>query len=181
MDRRAAPGKLPWVTAAAVLVMGIAMRDCVLSAMSVVFGFHAFYADIESCAPWQGWRLALRCWLMSLFGLIAALALAVMVIGALLGWWTPANDQPQQALMVLVLALAACWIAQGRIPEFEYSTLVLPAAVTMAAIALMAKANDLALAPCIFAMLTSIGVAAAAWRLARHTGRELAMSDGSRY
>ena len=48
MDLRAASGKLPWITAAAVLVIGIAMRDCVLSAMSVVFGFHAFYADIAS-------------------------------------------------------------------------------------------------------------------------------------
>ena len=170
---------LPWVTAAAVLGIGIAARDCVLIAMSPVFGLYAFNAGMESGAPWQGWRAAIRCWLVGALGLIAASALMVMVVGALVGWWTPANDQPARSLSVLLIATAACWIAHGRMLGSEYMQSLFLAPVVGAALAIVANAHELKLAPCVFAVLISIFTAALAWRLARHSGRELAISDQS--
>ena len=179
MGNHSALGTLPWVTAAAVLGIGIAARDCVLIAMGPVFGLYAFNAGMELGAPWQGWRAAIRCWLVGTLGLIAAVALMVMVVGALVGWWTPANDQPARSLSVLLIATAACWIAHGRMLGSGQMQSLFLALVAAAALAIAAKAHDLRLAPCVFAVLVSIFTAVLAWRLARHAGRELAISDQS--
>ena len=77
MGGRFAVDALPWVTAAAVLATGLASRNCVLIAMTLVFSIHAFYTDMDKAGPWLGWRAAVRCWLAGAIGLIAALALSL--------------------------------------------------------------------------------------------------------
>lgn len=177
MDRRSALDWLPWLTSATLLALGVAWRDCVLTAMSVVFGGYAFYAGMDVDAPWQGWRAALRCWLTGTAGLLAALALMAMVISARLTVWTPANDRNEESLLVLVIAVALCWVPDKCVRELDHRLIALLAAVVLASSALMANAFGMTLAPCIFASLTSIAIAVVAWRLARQIGGELIMAD----
>lgn len=179
MSGRSTVDALPWVTAGAVLAIGIASRNCVLIAMSLVFGFHAFYADMDKAAPWRGWRAATRCWLAGALGLIAALSLIVMVTAAFLDWWTPANDWPLPSLAVLMIAGATCWITAGSGPGCSQMKLILSGSMLVAVVAITARFNGFGLAPCIFAVLVSILIARIAWHLARVTAREFAMSEGS--
>ena len=178
MGGRFAVDALPWVTAAAVLAAGLASRNCVLIAMTLVFSIHAFYTDMDKAGPWEGWRAAVRCWLAGAIGLIAALALAAMVMAAILDWWTPINDAPLLSLTVLLVAGASSGIASGSGPDCSKMNLLLVISVLLAAIATVAKLNGVGLAPCLFAALVSIVTGRIGWRLARHTGRELAMSEG---
>lgn len=178
MGGRFAVDALPWVTAAGVLAIGLASRNCVLIAMTLVFSVHAFYTDMDKAGPWQGWRAAVCCWLAGAIGLLAALSLATMVMAANLHWWTPVNDAPLLSLTVLLVAGASCWIGSGDSAGFSQINLLLVISVLLAAVAIMAKLNGVGPAPCVFAALVSIVTTRIAWRLARHTGRELAMSEG---
>ena len=168
---------LPWLAAAAVFTIGVAWRDCVLIACSTLIALHAFHVHMDTGAPWQGWRAAVRCWLMGAGGMMAGLALWVMVGAAWLDWWTPDNDHEVQTLLVLAAAAAACWVSRLATPNTGLRLLadvLMPIAVMTA---LVARANGLQAAPCVFAALTGAGVGLTVWRLNRELASELLAAD----
>jgi divalent metal cation (Fe/Co/Zn/Cd) transporter len=168
---------LPWLAAAAVFAIGIAWRDCVLIACATLIAFHAFHVHMDSRAPWQGWRAAVRCWLMGAGGMVAGLALCAMVAAAWLDWWQPDNNHEVQTLLVLAAATAACWVSRLAGPSIGLRLLadvLMPLAVVTAVVA---RANGLQAAPCVFAALTGAGVAWAGWRLNRELASELLAAD----
>jgi hypothetical protein len=168
---------LPWLAAAAVLTIGVSWRDCVLMACSALLAFQAFQVQMERGAPWQGWRAAVRCWLMGAAGIAAALVLWAMVGAAWLEWWTPHNDHGVKTLLVLAGAAAVCWVSRLGMPDAGIRPLadvLIPLGVVTA---LFARANGWQAAPCVFAILTGAGVGLAGWRLSRDVAGELLDAD----
>ena len=168
---------LPWATAGAVAALGLAWRDCVLTASSALLATYAFYGHMDGRAPWQGWRAALRCYAMGVGGLVAALALLAMVVGYWLGWWQQANDQPILALLVLCIAAALCRLSRRDLPApCRYDAAVIPVLI-LATTALQAHAFGMAIAPCLYALLSSAALTHVGWRLAHDTAPALALGD----
>ena len=168
---------VPWVAAGAVLAAGLAWRDCVLTASSGLLALHAFYGHMDGHAPWQGWRAALRCWLMGVAGLMAALALVGMVSGVVLGWWAQANDRPVAALATLCAAVGVSWLARRDLPRRGRDHAVALAMLLLAAVALRTHDLGFALAPCLFALTSSALLMVAGWRLAHDTARALVYAE----
>lgn len=161
---------LPWLAMAGVLVAGVLWRDCVLIASGVLLALHAFGLRMDAGAPWSGWRAAIRCWVMGVLAMAAGLALWAMAGAAWLDWWTPANDDPAGALLLLAAAAAVCRVCRLGSPVSDFrvlADLVVPGAVVTA---LIAHARGWEAAPCVFAALAAVGVGHAGWRLARDAG-----------
>jgi len=170
---------LPWLVSAAVLAIGIVWRDCVLIASSAMLAWHAFHVHMDSAAPWQGLRAALRCWLMGAAGIAAALALWLMVAAAQWDWWAPENDHALQTLFVLAAAAAACWIARPAAAKPGLRPLADVWVPLTIVAALFARAQGWQAAPCVFAAAVGAGVGWAGWRMSRHVAGEL-LAAGSR-
>lgn len=172
----ALPG-LPWFATAGLLAAGVLWRDCVLIASGALFAVHAFALRMDAAAPWSGWRAAIRCGVMGMTAMAAGLALGAMVGAALLDWWTPANDHPAEALLLLAAAAVACRACRPDSPDWAFrvlADLVVPVAVVTV---LIARARGWGPAPCLFAALAAVGVGHAGWRLARGAG-DLCVADG---
>ena len=168
---------LPWLAVAGVLMAGVLWRDCVLLASGALLAFHAFGLRMDAGAPWPGWRAAIRCWTMGVVSMAAGLALWAMAGAAWLDWWTPANDHPTEALLLLAAAAAACQVCRLGSPDRDFrvlADLVVPVAVVAA---LIARARGWEAAPCAFAALVAAGIGYAGWRLARDAG-DMWAADG---
>ena len=169
---------LPWIVAATVLAAGALWRDSVLIACSVMFLLYAFELNMDAGAPWQAWRVALRCWLMGAASLLCGLALWVIVGAVRLEWWTPANDRPDDVLWLLSMAAAVCLLVRGESRHMgfrPFADLLVPLAV-MATLA--ASSSGWTEAPALFAVFVALAVTHAGWRRLQGAGRLWHVGDG---
>lgn len=173
---RPAPALAWWLLPPVVLVSaGLAWRDCTLLALAAVAGHRLFLWRMECGAPWDAWRAALRCLSAGLAGMAAALALLVFVIGGLAGAWTMRHDPQGPALNLLALGallLGALMLLPGG-PRRREELLFWAGLLALAALVTAPGGAGLGFWPCIFTLLVCGGMAAAGWRLAHHSSREL--------
>ena len=169
---------LPWIVSATVLAAGVLWRDSVLVACSAIFLLHAFELHMDAGAPWQAWRIALRCWLMGAVSLLCGLALWVVVGAVRLEWWTPANDRPDDMLWLLSMAAAVCLLVRGESRHLAFrpfADLLVPLAV-MATLA--ASSSGWTEAPALFAVFVALAVTHAGWRRLQGAGSLWHVGDG---
>ena len=161
---------LAWLAAAGALTIGAAWQDCVLIASSAMLSMRAFELDMDAGAPWAGWRAAIRSWCMGVAALAFGLALWVMVGSVQLGWWTPANDHPVEALWVGGATLAACWATRFGSQGSGFrmlASLIVPAGFVTALTLGILGWNA---APCFFAAVAAADVGYVGWCRARSAG-----------
>ena len=169
---------LPWIVSATVLAAGVLWRDSVLVACSAIFLLHAFELHMDAGAPWQAWRIALRCWLMGAVSLLCGLALWVVVGAVRLEWWTPANDRPDDVLWLLSMAAAVCLLVRGESRHMgfrPFADLLVPLAV-MATLA--ASSRGWAEAPALFAVFVALAVTHNGWRRLQGAGSLWHLGNG---
>ena len=96
-----------WLPALIALAGGILLRDCVLLASAGLFALGGFRRRMDQDSPQHPLSAALRCINAGLGTMLAAATLVMMLVGAWLDWWHPANDSPIAAAAVLLVSFAA--------------------------------------------------------------------------
>jgi hypothetical protein len=165
---------LPWCVAAAVLTLGVLLRDCVLVASSALVFTHGFYSSMDTEQPWDGLRAAVRCWAMSGALLVFAFGLLTWVAAALLGSFSPHNDSPVATIAVLGGSVLLLTLTQQSWTTAT-STLILCALIA-SAITLYLNALGVEYAPCLFAAGVSAMVGGMSLRLAFRVAPEMLRS-----
>ena len=95
-----------WLPALIALAGGILLRDCVLLASAGLFALGGFRRRMDQDSPQHPLSAALRCINAGLGTMLAAATLAMMLVGAWLDWWHPANTSPIAAAAVLLVSFA---------------------------------------------------------------------------
>ena len=161
---------LPWLVALMVLGIGVLWRDSVLIACSALFALHAFELHMDAGSPWPAWRAALRCGGMGIASLLGGGALWAIVGAAKMVWWTPANDRPDDVLLVLAMAAAICLLVRAETHQMRFrltADLLGPAAVVMT---LAASTSGWENAPFLFAVFVALAVTQSGWRRLQGAG-----------
>ncbi len=99
--------RLTWMPALLALASGGFLRDCVLLACAGLFAIGGFRRRMDQDSPQGPLVAALRCINAGLGALFAAAALLMMLVGAWLEWWQPANNSQIAAAAVLLVLFAA--------------------------------------------------------------------------
>ena len=159
------------------LTSGVAWHDCLLLAGSAVLGGRLFLVYMDSTAPWEGWRAAIRCMTAGAFAVLAACALVLLVAGNWRGWWDIRHEESATPLLLLAVAGAACCLLRGEasaaLNEAAFWLPLLAAAWT----ATFAQSHGLPAAPCVFALVIAGLLGHVGWRLARDSASGL-MQEG---
>ena len=154
-------------------VAGVAWRDCLLLAGSVVLGQRLFLGYMDRAAPWEAWRAAMRCVAAGVLAILLSCALLLLVVGAREGWWLMSREQPVASWAMLAVAGAACsglrTAVAGMLAEGAFWLLVLAAAWVVT----IAQSHGVPAAPCVFVIAVAVQVARSGWSLARHTASGL--------
>lgn len=108
--------RLTWMPALLALASGSLLRDCVLLACAGLFAIGGFRRRMDQDSPQRPLVAALRCINAGLGALLAAAALLMMLVGAWLEWWQPANNSPITAAAVLLVLFAAFRALPGLPP-----------------------------------------------------------------
>lgn len=162
------------------LAAGMAWRDCLLIAGSAVLGVRLFFIYMDSAAPWEGWRAAIRCVTAGAVVVLAAGALLLLVAGNGWGWWDMAHRGPADSLGWLAGAgIVCCSMRQTQteaLSEAAFWLLVLAAALTATA----AQRHGLPAAPCALVFVVALLLARAGWRLAHDAAAGLLQASDFR-
>ena len=97
---------LTWLPALLALGSGIWWRDCVLLTSAGLFALVGFRRRMDRDSPLNPLVAGLRCLNAGVGAMLAGAALVLMLAGAWLDWWQPANDSPGVAAAVLLLLFA---------------------------------------------------------------------------
>ena len=108
--------RLTWMPALLALASGILLRDCVLLAGAGLFALGGFRRRMDRDTPQRPLVAALRCINAGLGAMLEAAALLMMLVGAWLEWWQPANNSPIAAAAVLLVLFAAFRALPGLPP-----------------------------------------------------------------
>ncbi len=95
-----------WLPALLALGAGLWWRDCVLLAAAGLFAMAAFRRRMDHDSPLSPLAAGLRCINAGIGAILAAATLVMIMAGAWLDWWQPANDNPALAAAVLLLLYA---------------------------------------------------------------------------
>lgn len=91
--------------ATAAFVAALILQDCVLLSTGALLSVRAFYCSMDRAAPITAIGAALRCLGAGLTLPLMGMALTVVSITALLGWWTPSPRFSAWAVLVVVLTV----------------------------------------------------------------------------
>ena len=162
------------------MFFGAWWRDCVLLSGSLPLALHAFHAGMGRGAPWHGWRAGIRCWVAGALSMLGAAALAVWVAGVMLGSWSAAAPQLDEALAALLLVAALVWLGRPASPR-AWSDLVVAVMVFAAAVgAEILRRDGVGFAACVFASVVALVMAWLGWSLAHEQARAF-MHAGDRH
>jgi hypothetical protein len=168
-----------WLPAVATVSAGLAWRDCVLLSGAGVLAFFAFRHGMQRHAPWHGWRAALRCITAGLAMMLAALGLALYVVGVVAGWWL--SGAHTDGAGVLLLAIAALLVVfRLEHPQGDGQWRAAATASLAAAAAWVAADHGLPYAACAFAAGAALWLVWEGWRLSHGLSAELMNADGGR-
>lgn len=115
MRRRTSLGT--WLPALIALAGGILLRDCVLLACAGLFALGGFRRRMDRDSPQQPLAAGLRCINAGVGTMLAAASLAMMLVGAWLDWWQPANNSPIAAAALLLVLFAGFRALPGLPPR----------------------------------------------------------------
>ena len=167
------------VLAVAIACAGLAWRDCMLLATSVVLAHRLFLLRMDRGAPWRALAAVINAVSAGALAAGAGIALVAAMVAAWLGWWNPTSGHP--AALMLLLSASAAWCCLARIGHDqalqELRTWVWVFAG--AALATEAHRGGLTLAPCLFVSAVAMAMLWAGWRLATQVATAL-LHAGSR-
>lgn len=161
---------LPWLVALVVLAIGVLWRDSVLIACSALFALHAFELYMDAGSPWPAWRAALRCGGMGIASLLCGLVLWAVVGAARLDWWTPANDRPDDVLLILVMAAAICLLVRAEAHQMALRPVADVLGPSAAMLTLAASTGGWDDAPFLFAIFVALAITHSGWRRLQGAG-----------
>lgn len=163
-----------WALPLFALAAGIALRDCVIIAAAGPLALSAFLADMDDDAPLDAFRAAMRTALAGVAAILAAIALALMTLAAVHGFWQPIHEWPFADVGILTISFATFAVyAQGE----GQATLsgrqwMVRCAALAAGGAVAASAWNLEWSACALPLATATLMALAGWRLLRDVASE---------
>lgn len=163
-----------WTLPLATLAAGIAMRDCVIIAAAGPLGLYAFLASMEEEAPMDAFRAAIRSALAGVASILAAIALAVMALAAIYGFWQPIHEWlfADVGLLTVSFAIFVLYARdEGDAAPSGRQWMVRGAALA-AGVALAASARNADWSACALPLATAALMALAGWRLLREVASE---------
>ncbi len=166
--------QIRWALPLAILATGIAMRDCVIIAAAGPLALYAFLAGMNEEAPMDAFRAAIRSALAGVASILAAIALAVMVLAAVHGYWQPIHEWLYADVGLLAISYATFVLyARGE----GYATLsgrqwMVRCAALAAGAAVAASAWNTEWSACALPLATATLMALAGWRLLREVASE---------
>lgn len=168
-----------WLPAVAAAAAGLAWRDCVLLAGAGLLAVLAFRQGMQRHAPWQGWRAALRCITAGLVIMLAALGLALYVVGVVAGWWlSGAHTDGAGVLLPGIASLLVLFRLEQPLGDGQWCAAV--TASLAAAAAWVAADHGLPYAACAFAAGAALWLVWEGWRLSHVLAADLMNADGRR-
>lgn len=168
-----------WLPAVAAVAAGLAWRDCVMLAGAGLLAVLAFRQGMQRHAPWQGWRAALHCITAGLAMMLAALGLALYVVGVVAGWWRSGEHTDSAGLLLLAIAALLVLFTLERTQGGGQWRAGATASLAAAA-AWVAADHGLPYAACVFAAGVALWLVRDGWSLAHGLAAELMSADGRR-
>lgn len=160
-------------TVVSLLGAGIMLSECTLLVAAAAAAYRLSLWRMDRSAPWDGWRAALRCLAIGSGGLLAALALLVLITAGAAGVWRVDHSHPFLALGLIASAAALIVGLQvdrdSRWGEARHWAVL----IVVAGVALWAAPPGNAILPCAAAAALAGWLAWASWRLARREARDL--------
>ena len=164
-----------WALPLAILAAGIAMSDCVIIAAAGPLALYAFLASMDEEAPMDPFRAAVRSALAGVASILAAIALAVMALAAVHGFWQPIHgrDFADVGLLAFSFAIFALY-SQGEDPvTLSVRQWLIRGAALAAGAAVAASAWNADWSVCALPLATAALMAFAGWRLLHDVASEL--------
>ncbi len=171
-----------WALPLATLAAGIALHDCVVVAAAGPLALYAFLAGMDEVAPMDAFRAAMRSALAGMASLLAAIALAVMTLAAIHGFWQPIHEWLYADVGLLAISCATFVLyarGEGAAALSGRQWMVRGAALAAGA-AVAASAWNAEWSACALPLATATLMALAGWRLLREVASEFLEIGGER-
>jgi hypothetical protein len=156
------------------LTAGVAMRDCVVMAAAGPLALSAFLAGMDEDAPMDAFRAAIRSALAGVAAILVALALAVMVLAAVHGFWQPVHELLLADVGLLTISFATFAVhaqSEGHATLSGRQWMVRCAALAVGAVVAVSAWN-VEWSVCALPLATATFMALAGWRLLREVASE---------
>ena len=146
---------------------GLAWRECVLVGAALMVAHRLFLWRTDIGAPWDGFRLGVRCASTGLIGLLMSIGLAALAAAGLSGLLAMAHPNAASVVLALMVAAAIVVVVQidapRRVAEIAFSgAMVIAAALAYAAFD--AGWNSI---PCVLTLSMALYLTRENWRLVR--------------
>lgn len=174
--------RLGWWPALICLAAGISLRDCVVIAAAGPLSLCAFYSGMDTSAPVDAFRAAMRCAMAGITAILAAIGLAIAVLAAVHGVWQPSHERLFASAGALAVAIAVFALhlrgegpAEPGVRRWVAGCVALAAGGAAAAIAW-----NLEWSACALPLATAMLMALAGWRLLREVASEFLLAGHER-
>ncbi len=158
---------------------GLAWRECVLIGAALMVAHRLFLWRTDIGAPWDGFRLGVRCASTGLIGLLMSIGLAALAAAGLSGLLAMAHPNAASAVLALIVAAAVVLAVQTSAPRRSGGILFTGALVTVTVLAYVASDAGWTEVPCALTLSMALYLARVNWRLIR-AGVEAFMPCGPR-
>ncbi len=155
------------------LVGGIWFSDCGLLSVGSYLMLHAFYLEMDAGAPWDGWRVAIRCWVVGLIFMLFGLVIGFGIVFKQLDMWHVQVDSSVGITLTLMavagLAVFATLVSLKVLRLGGLAIVFTLALLTQHLTEISAGGFSYV---CMYATLVAIMIARAGWVLARYVARD---------
>ena len=156
---------------------GLAWHECVLLAAAAAAAHRLFLCRMCAAAPWDAWRVGLRCLFAGLVGLLAALVLFAVIAAGLAGYWQMGHHNARATFALLATAAALLVLVQSDWQARWAQTRMWALIAAGIALTFSDLRPDLEWLPCLVSTAIGSWVAFASWQMVRTQARDLLRSD----
>ncbi len=158
---------------------GLAWRECLLAAATLVLAHRLFLWRMEVGAPWDGFRLGVRCIFTGVIGLAASAALAAIAVAGLADLLAMSHGNASAAILAMglsgLLVIAVQMSAARRRAEFWFGL----GLIALAVLAYSASDAGHVAIPCALTLASAVYLFRVNWQTAR-AGAEAFLACRSR-
>lgn len=146
---------------------GLAWHECVLAGATLILAYRLFLWRTDLGAPWDGFRLGVRCAWAGLIGLLMSVGLAGVAAAGLIDLLAMAHPNAASAVLALIVAAAVVVAVQTSAPRRKGEFLFAGTLVTAAVLAYAAFDAGWTAVPCALTLSMALYLARENWRLVR--------------
>lgn len=157
----------------------LAWRECVLAAVMVVLAHRLFLWRTDVGAPWDGFRLRVRCISTALFGFVTSIALAAVSAAGLIELLAMPHRNASPAILALSLSAALIIALQTSAARRRAEVMFGVGLFMLIVLAYDAADAGHAAMPCALTLGLGVYLFRVHWRTAR-AGAEAFLACGSR-